>query len=870
MGGCGLVGSLPSEIGQHMSLRNWAMNNNRLSGSIPSEVGKLTNLGNWRIHGNNLSGSIPSEVGHLTSLAHWNITRNQLSGSIPSEVGNMLTLAYWVTNDNFLSGPIPSEVGKLTNLRNWNVTCNLLSGSIPSQLGKLTKLAFWVADENWLSGTIPSQFGKLAQIAYWGMDTNLLSGTIPIEVGELTNLKHFDLASNRLSGTIPTQIGNLTNLKSCFLTNNTLHGPLPSQLAMLTALQRLDAAANRLSGSLPRLPPTLEYVTLHQNQIRGSIPSQIALLTSLKVLSLFDNRLTGSVPPLALPSTLLLLFNNLLSCSLPDRQIEQQNHSAPKTLVALGNIFSLDGLYGRIRARSWLHEWDADSTHLFEMYPRQWVRLVIMLLCCGLVASVLYWIADVPRAPPQRPIEMMVIRKNTDHEPEPELPSLLDLWRTCRRICLIMSIGSGAYIAALGFSEPMHECVDPVRRFTVAESRFSLSDAAFVGVVVCAAVHAVCSICGAVWMVRWWRSNSSTSQDWGGYCCAPILFVVWLGITSVIHLPVLVYLVSEAFPSNNVLGMDPRVVTVLRGLVSPWLVFSGEWLIPKLSIWMASWYDRRHRHSHRRRRQFLLRRHHDSTSFKSLVQQGLWWHSLSSDHDPETVIQTSTDLILVSQLVTMILAPVVSQLILHNRCLAYVTNRFWEPCQTIENSSPFNIGIQLETPFGMIPVPLLQQSDVCKSQFDPELCQRGVLASIATLSVSKVVIQTLFVLLRTLVLAVSNSIQISTSKSGPNHRGQRFRAWLINLLTPSEAAITRSIMALLILGVALGGAAPLIWPAVLVCVHATMWLWEFSGLHVAATSGLIARLLSVRVVWLGIGVQLGFAVWFVTANEWSQ
>eukprot|EP00300_Choanocystis_sp_HF-7_P013657 c18389_g1_i1.p1 GENE.c18389_g1_i1~~c18389_g1_i1.p1 ORF type:complete len:934 (-),score=132.01 c18389_g1_i1:23-2824(-) len=859
-----LSGTIPTEVGQLQILQDWLISSNQLTGSIPTEIGKVTRLRDWWIYDNQLSGPIPSEIGALQKLRDWWINANFLSSSIPSEIGMLTDLERWVTDGVPLSGSIPSEIGKLQSLREWASDKNQLSGSVPTQVGLLTNLSLWLLSFNQLSGTIPSQVGYLTKLAHWGMYNNQLRGRIPSEIGKLTNLLlwqmsnnrlsgsiltqvgnlvhlvNWDMSRNQLSGSIPTQVGKLTDLQSCFLTNNTLRGSIPPEFASLTALRYLVLASNKLSGSLPHLPPTLEDITLHHNRLSGSIPSEISQLSRLRILSLFDNKLSGSVPPLTLPSALLLLFNNLLSCRLPskaNRSIHQTN-SSTITLVALGNKLAANGVGSRVDARSWLFSWDSQSTHLFDIYPRLWVRMLALFGCCVLMASVLRYLGrSMLTQKLERGVELVAVGARSQRQYS---LVLMGLWRRCLHVCLGMTGFAGIYILALSLSRRVYECSDLTLRAALADSRFSLAEGSFLAVIVCVVVHVVCSVCGVLWVMRWSRQSALRMVcGWDGNC-NPVLMLVWVLIISVLHFPVLVYLVTESFPSNNVLNMNSAIMTIFRGLVSPWLVFSGEWLIPKLSVWVA---DRHH--------SGVFGRRFEAQSSESRL-------SLLQEYRAKAVVKISTDLILVSQLVNMVVAPVASQLILHNRCLALVTQRFWQPCQ--EPNDLFHVDVEITIPAPdvtfVITSPALRQDQVCSTQFDNELCVRGVMTSIATLSVSKVVIQTLFVLLRALVLAINNRMR----KSNAATRRQR----LIRVLAPSEVAVTRSIMSLLMLGVTLGGIAPLIWPLVLFCVHSTIVLWRFSGQNSVTVSN--ERLVSVRVVWLGIGIQVGFMIWFISAN----
>eukprot|EP00300_Choanocystis_sp_HF-7_P030507 c3935_g1_i1.p1 GENE.c3935_g1_i1~~c3935_g1_i1.p1 ORF type:complete len:325 (+),score=28.25 c3935_g1_i1:97-975(+) len=289
--------------------------------------------------------------------------------------------------------------------------------------------------------------------------------------------------------------------------------------------------------------------------------------------------------------------------------------------------------------------------------------------------------------------------------------------------------------------------------------------------------------------------------------------------------------------------MSPLVVTLLRGLISPWLVFSGEWLIPKLSTWVTARYYNRGRL--------------DSDLTVGLVQNGgSSWH-----------VRTSTEMILVSQLFNLVVAPVLSQLAIHNRCVGVISERFWGPCQ---NATAFTIDFPISATvadqlYGFV-IPVLRPGEVCQSHFDAELCQREVVASIASLGVSKVIYQTLFVLLRALlIVAVHKKCErISGAESSTQQAlGGRIQVLLKWVTHPSEDVLTRSIVSLVMIGIVLGGVAPLIWPVVWFGVYSTALLWRCSRQRRANRH---LRFVGRRVAWLAFMGQIGFGVWFILAN----
>ena len=68
LGGAGLSGTLPPEIGSLSSLASLYLYNNLLSGSLPPALGSLTALKELYLFNNTFSGTIPAELSSCSSL----------------------------------------------------------------------------------------------------------------------------------------------------------------------------------------------------------------------------------------------------------------------------------------------------------------------------------------------------------------------------------------------------------------------------------------------------------------------------------------------------------------------------------------------------------------------------------------------------------------------------------------------------------------------------------------------------------------------------------------------------------------------------------------------------------------------------------
>ena len=258
LGGNGLTGEIPSELGDLVSLQILSLHRNGLTGEIPSELGDLVSLQILSLHRNGLTGEIPSELGDLANLKVLDLQdngltlHNGLTGEIPSELGDLANLEQLWLGFNVLTGEIPSELGKLANLEVLDLHYNGLTGEIPPELGKLTNLeslSLWSTD---LTGMIPPELGKLTNLKVLDLQDNDLTGEIPPKLGDLVNLDTLDLSRTGLTGEIPSELGKLVSLQFLDLQDNGLTGQIPPELSNLANLEVLKLAGNPdLFGTLP-------------------------------------------------------------------------------------------------------------------------------------------------------------------------------------------------------------------------------------------------------------------------------------------------------------------------------------------------------------------------------------------------------------------------------------------------------------------------------------------------------------------------------------------------------------------------------------------------------------------------------------------
>ena len=247
----GIVGTIPSELGNLSNLQELFLNDNQLTGGIPEELGSLANLQRLSLWGNQLTGGIPEELGSLANLQRLSLWGNQLTGEIPPELGGLSNLTRLFLDNNGLTGEIPPELGGLSNLQWLSLAGNQLTGEIPPELGRLSNLQWLSLWGNQLTGEIPPELGGLSNLTGLSLRGNQLTGEIPPELGGLANLTGLFLSGNQLTGEIPPELGGLSNLTGLWLADNGLTGEIPPELGGLANLQRLYLSDNQLTGCVP-------------------------------------------------------------------------------------------------------------------------------------------------------------------------------------------------------------------------------------------------------------------------------------------------------------------------------------------------------------------------------------------------------------------------------------------------------------------------------------------------------------------------------------------------------------------------------------------------------------------------------------------
>jgi hypothetical protein len=105
----GLIGFLPSNIGNMKFLQTLLVNSNKLTGTIPTTIGAAyLTFKTLQLDSNQFSGTIPTQIGSLTELTTLTLNSNLLTGTIPTQMSQMTLLTSFKAQDNTFIGDPPS------------------------------------------------------------------------------------------------------------------------------------------------------------------------------------------------------------------------------------------------------------------------------------------------------------------------------------------------------------------------------------------------------------------------------------------------------------------------------------------------------------------------------------------------------------------------------------------------------------------------------------------------------------------------------------------------------------------------------------------------------------------------------------------
>ncbi|KAL8037740.1 hypothetical protein ABFX02_11G057900 [Erythranthe guttata] len=359
----GVVGNLPSEMGNLTFLVSLNLSSNSFHGNLPQELSYLRRLKDvdlsfnnftgeinpfWfgllpqlrflNLKNNSFSGTLPTSVSNVTNLEKLDLSYNSIQGKIPEEIGNLYNLKMLSLQFNKLDGLIPISVFNMSNLESLALTGNILSGDLPADFCVgLSRIKELYLSSNEFNDQIPSTISKCSQLRLLSLSHNKFSGFVPRGIGNLTSLEILYLGSNALTGEIPEELGNLRNLKKLGMGDNFLIGSIPSAIFNISSLQYINIANCNLTGALPRdmcsRTSQLESVYFHVNELVGELPEKLGECKTLQIVALSYNNMTGVIPRGVGNLTMLEMFyvdyNNLIG-TIPEE---------------IGNLNNLEVLY---------------------------------------------------------------------------------------------------------------------------------------------------------------------------------------------------------------------------------------------------------------------------------------------------------------------------------------------------------------------------------------------------------------------------------------------------------------------------------------------------------------------------------------------
>ena len=130
LGGFGLTGTLPPQIGLLSSITHIELNDNLLHGTVPAQLNQLSNLVYYDISRNSLQGTFPSDLSSLQSLQFLALSGNSFTGSIPSSLCSMDGLTSLYFNGNAFNCYWNCITDTVTDLKNNRVTTQCTAGTI--------------------------------------------------------------------------------------------------------------------------------------------------------------------------------------------------------------------------------------------------------------------------------------------------------------------------------------------------------------------------------------------------------------------------------------------------------------------------------------------------------------------------------------------------------------------------------------------------------------------------------------------------------------------------------------------------------------------------------------------------------------------
>ncbi|KAK7284783.1 hypothetical protein RJT34_19536 [Clitoria ternatea] len=252
-----LTGEIPRSLNRSALQVLWLNNQQgeRLSGTI-DVVSTMVPLSSLWLHGNVFTGSIPENIGDLVSLKDFDLNGNRIVGLVPDALGNM-QLDNLDLNNNMLMGPIPNFKASKFSYDN-NDFCQSKPG-VPCAFEVMALLGF-LSGLNYPSNLVDS----------WKDNDPCGGNWLGIKCDVNGKVSMINLPKFKLNGTLSPSVANLGSLVEIRLGGNNISGGVPSNWTSLTSLKLLDLSDNNISPPLPEFRNGLKPVVVGNHLLDGS------------------------------------------------------------------------------------------------------------------------------------------------------------------------------------------------------------------------------------------------------------------------------------------------------------------------------------------------------------------------------------------------------------------------------------------------------------------------------------------------------------------------------------------------------------------------------------------------------------------------
>jgi len=602
---------------------------------------------------------------------------------------------------NQIRGTIPN-LSKMTAMEFLWLGNNRLEGTIPwDTIG--TQVITLALGSNQLFGTISDRIANFTRLGQLYLHSNHLTGTLPIGLGTLKHLGELVLHQNGFTGSIPS-FSNAAGLCTFTVSNNKLTGTVPWSDLMKSgrpscqgSTTTISLANNQFTGVLPAsLPPFVKTLLCHNNAFSGPLPS-MANLTRLERVTFFNNQLRGRIvlPKTAANLRVALLHNNRLSCTVdspPQVSLELHNSS----LFAPGDQLTAPA-----------PAWEPMASVSFMWSPatlwEEWqssvitaaVGYAVLLMLVALRASVTFstWLCGVKQ---QSHDDSFFWFDTSAADPDAAAMEGLQLWAV--KLLALSSVAALPVAIVQSLGAHFFECGRPSFNLSIANLGES-PHLEWLAILACVFMGA------ATWALLALKmrlpsvdppSDDRTQQQHKQLktiALHGVMWLLWSIIVAFFSVPSVLYVASTVTqPGDNVYGLSSTVLHLAQKGIGPVLVFINSILLPALArklsaalLGAAGGVDpstpqgsRREDDGQQVAASSLPQPSHETTA-ELCSGDYTELESGSGGAMPRSASSNACNLIMLAEISTALLVPIVSTMLLNQDCAA-LWIRAWQPC----------------------------------------------------------------------------------------------------------------------------------------------------------------------------------------------